>query len=94
MNRKPDSDPPQLEGRAGRVYEESDAVGTELDLPCLMLTAEWDFAIRPEFAAGMPAVIEDLEIEMIPRSGHWVQQESPNLVNRHLVGWLTDRFGP
>ena len=67
---------------------------TKLDLPCLRLTAEWDFAIRPEFAAGMPALIEDLEIEMIPRSGHWVQQESPDLVNRHLVGWLTDRFGP
>ena len=64
----------------------------KLDLPCLMLTAEWDPAIRPEMAEGMPALIDDLELHMIPQAGHWVQQEAPDLVNAHLVDWLTRRF--
>ena len=29
----------------------------KLELPCLMVTAEWDLALRPELAAGMPALV-------------------------------------
>jgi pimeloyl-ACP methyl ester carboxylesterase len=64
-----------------------------LDLPCLMLTAEWDAALRPEFAEPMKLLCRDLEVHMIARAGHWVQQEYPAEVNRHLVDWLTRRFG-
>jgi len=65
----------------------------KLDLPCLMLTAEWDAALRPEMAAGMPGLCADLEMHMIPRAGHWVQQEFPNETNALLIDWLTRRFG-
>ena len=64
----------------------------KLDLPCLMLTAEWDVALRPEMAAGMRAVCSDLEMHMIEKAGHWVQQECPETVNQHLVKWLERRF--
>jgi pimeloyl-ACP methyl ester carboxylesterase len=64
----------------------------KLDLPCLMLTAEWDLALRPEMAAGMPAVCSDLETHMIEKAGHWVQQECPEAVNRYLVAWLERRL--
>lgn len=68
-------------------------VGTQpLDLPCLMLCAEWDFALRPEMADGMPAVIADLERHDIARAGHWVQQEAASEVNAHLIDWLQRRF--
>lgn len=65
----------------------------KLDLPCLMITAEWDAALRPEMAAGMPSLCSDLETKMIARAGHWVQQEYPNELNAVLVDWLRRRFG-
>lgn len=64
-----------------------------LDLPCLMVTAEWDAALRPEMAAGMPALIRDLEMRQIAACGHWTQQERPEELNRILVDWLGRRFG-
>ena len=68
-------------------------VGTrKLGLPCLMITAEWDAALPPEMAAGMPALCPDLEMHMIPACGHWTQQEKPDELNRLLIGWLTRRF--
>jgi pimeloyl-ACP methyl ester carboxylesterase len=76
-----------------RNLEEVPALGqAKLDLPCLMLTAEWDLALRPEMAAGMPALIDDLELHMIPKAGHWVQQEAPELVNGRILDWLNRRF--
>lgn len=65
----------------------------KLVLPCLMLTAEWDAALRPEMASGMPALCADLEMHMIPGAGHWVQQEAAGVVNRHMIDWLTRRRG-
>jgi pimeloyl-ACP methyl ester carboxylesterase len=63
-----------------------------LSLPCLMLTAEWDVALPPRLAAGMPALCADLEMHMIAKAGHWVHQEFPEQVNRRLVDWLRMRF--
>ncbi|MEE2675224.1 MAG: alpha/beta hydrolase [Myxococcota bacterium] len=69
------------------------SIGTQkLELPCLMVTAEWDMALRPEMAAGMPAVCSDLEIQMIERCGHWTQQEKPDELNTILLDWLGRRF--
>jgi len=68
-------------------------VGTQpLEIPCLMVTAEWDFALRPEMAAGMPALCRDLEMHSIAECGHWTQQEKPAELNRIMVDWLQRRF--
>jgi pimeloyl-ACP methyl ester carboxylesterase len=66
---------------------------TKLSIPCLMITAEWDAALPPRMAAGMPALCTDLEMHNIERAGHWVQQEFPDEVNRTIVDWLSRRFG-
>lgn len=64
-------------------------IGTRrLELPCLMVTAEWDAALRPEMAAGMPAVCADLETHSVERCGHWTQQEKPEELNRVMIDWL------
>ncbi|HXN22253.1 MAG TPA: alpha/beta hydrolase [Candidatus Dormibacteraeota bacterium] len=63
-----------------------------LKLPCLMLTAEWDFALPPRLAAGMPELRSDLEMHMIVKAGHWVHQEFPDEVNRLMIDWLRPRF--
>lgn len=64
----------------------------ELDLPCLMVTAEWDAALPPAAAAGMPALCADLEIHGIARCGHWTQQDRPEELNAILIDWLKRRF--
>jgi pimeloyl-ACP methyl ester carboxylesterase len=59
-----------------------------------MICAEWDPALPPALAAGMPSVCDDLETVVIPKAGHWVQQESPDAVNAALVDWLQRHFAP
>jgi pimeloyl-ACP methyl ester carboxylesterase len=69
-------------------------VGTQkLEVPCLMLTSEWDPGLRPEFADDMHERCVDLEMHLVERAGHWIQQEHADVVNRHLLGWL-ERVGP
>jgi epoxide hydrolase A/B len=63
-----------------------------LSLPCLMLMADRDPALRPEFAADMPERCSDLEMHLIENAGHWVQREQAGIVNAHLCGWLQRRF--
>lgn len=65
-----------------------------LDLPCLMLCAEWDPALPPSMAADMPERCSDLEMHIIEQAGHFVQLERPDAVSSLLVDWLTRRFPP
>jgi pimeloyl-ACP methyl ester carboxylesterase len=58
-----------------------------------MICAEWDPALPPALAATMPERCSDLELHVVPKAGHWVQNESPEEVNDLLVDWLTRRFG-
>ncbi len=75
-----------------RNTSEHPDIGTrKLSLPCLMITAEWDGALRPEMAAGMPALCSNLETTLMERAGHWVQQEFPDELNARVVDWLTRR---
>ncbi|MBW2363633.1 MAG: alpha/beta hydrolase [Deltaproteobacteria bacterium] len=66
---------------------------TKLHLPSLMITAEWDPALTPALAAGMPDICSDLEMHMIEKCGHWTQQEKPIELNRLMLDWLKRRFG-
>jgi pimeloyl-ACP methyl ester carboxylesterase len=76
-----------------RNVDECPGIGTQpLAVPCLMLTAQWDAALRPELAEPMRELCSDLEVHLIERAGHWVQQEFPDELNRHLVDWLRRRF--
>jgi microsomal epoxide hydrolase/non-specific protein-tyrosine kinase len=77
-----------------RNAERLPGVGTtKLRLPSLMITAEWDPALTPALAAGMPTICSDLEMHMIERCGHWTQQEKPEELSGLMLDWLTRRFG-
>jgi pimeloyl-ACP methyl ester carboxylesterase len=65
----------------------------QLSLPTLMIAAEWDPVLPPALAEGMGERCSDLEMEVVAKAGHWVQQEDPEEVNVLLVDWLTRRFG-
>jgi pimeloyl-ACP methyl ester carboxylesterase len=76
-----------------RNWETAPELGARrIEVPCLMVTAEWDPALRPEMAGGMPAQCSDLETVMLRGCGHWTQQERPDELNRVLVDWLRRRF--
>jgi pimeloyl-ACP methyl ester carboxylesterase len=76
--------------RNGQLFPE---IGVKkLDMPCLMVTAEWDLALRPELAAGMPAVCSDLETKLVAECGHWTPREKPEELNRLMLDWLKRRF--
>jgi pimeloyl-ACP methyl ester carboxylesterase len=64
----------------------------QLDLPCLMVTAEWDVALSPALAENMPERCSDLEIHMIEECGHWTQQEKPDQLNALMTDWLKRRY--
>ncbi|HET9926592.1 MAG TPA: hypothetical protein VFS98_20925 [Methylomirabilota bacterium] len=63
-----------------------------LEMPCLMVTAEWDVALRPDLASGMPALCSDLETRMISRCGHWAQPDKPAKLTARMTDWLSRRF--
>ena len=76
-----------------RNWETAPEIGAEkIEVPSLMVTAEWDPVLRPEMAAGMPSLVTDLETAMIAKCGHWTQQEKPDQLNRILLDWLERRF--
>lgn len=66
--------------------------GARITVPSLMITAEWDFVLRPEMAEPMRGYCDDLEITMIPQCGHWTQQEKPAETSAVLIDWLRRRF--
>jgi pimeloyl-ACP methyl ester carboxylesterase len=75
-----------------RNWETAPEIGAEkIEVPSLMVTAEWDPVLRPEMAAGMPVLVADLETVMIEKCGHWTQQEKPDELNRILLDWLGRR---
>ena len=62
------------------------------DIPCLMVTAEWDPVLTPALAAGMPELVGDLELHELSRCGHFTQTEQPVQTNALLIDFLTRRF--
>ena len=64
----------------------------KIELPALMISAEWDMALPPALVEGMRPLVPDLEEHVIPRCGHWTQQEAPEALNRLLIDWLGRRL--
>jgi pimeloyl-ACP methyl ester carboxylesterase len=66
---------------------------TRLEVPTLMIWGEQDVALGKELTYGTDRYVRDFRIHYIANSGHWVQQEQPQLVNhyiREFVGGMRD----
>jgi pimeloyl-ACP methyl ester carboxylesterase len=61
-----------------------------IDRPGLLLWAEGDQALGLELLAPHTRFARDLRIQRIPACGHFLMQEQPELVSRHLVHWLDE----
>ncbi|MGH8011916.1 MAG: alpha/beta fold hydrolase [Candidatus Binataceae bacterium] len=57
--------------------------------PTLLIWGERDVALGKELTYGMEGLFSGpFEIKYVPDSGHWVQQEQPNVVNQYLRDFL------
>ena len=64
-----------------------------VECPCLVVLADKDPVLRPEFAEGMERWLPRLRKETVSDCGHWTQQEKPEEVNRLLLDFLSDLAG-
>lgn len=57
--------------------------------PTLLIWGEHDIALGIELTHGLDQWVDNLQIEYISDSGHWVQQEQPEKVTRLMVDFLS-----
>jgi pimeloyl-ACP methyl ester carboxylesterase len=66
----------------------------KIEVPTLVLWGVSDPALPVDRTFGMEKDIRDFRICYIPMAGHFVQEEQPELVNEHLLTFLTARSLP
>ena len=76
-----------------RNWERSATLDPVVRVPSLMIMAEHDAVLPPSAADGMERLVPDLEKVLVRDSGHWTQQEQPELVSAKLIEWRRRRFG-
>jgi pimeloyl-ACP methyl ester carboxylesterase len=59
-----------------------------ISAPTLLIWGEQDIALGLALTEGLEQWVERLQVKRIPDSGHWVQQEKPELVNSLLLDFL------
>jgi len=64
-----------------------------IEVPALMIMAEFDVVLPPSAADGMETRVPDLEKRLISGSGHWTMQEKPEEVNAAILDWRQRKFG-
>ena len=63
----------------------------KISAPTMLIWGEQDVALRKELTYGMdPLFTSPPRVEYVPDSGHFVQQEKPELVNSLLLDFLSD----
>ena len=61
---------------------------TIISAPTLLIWGEQDIALDIALTTGLEQWVPNIQIKRIPDSGHWVQQEKPDLVNAYLTQFL------
>jgi epoxide hydrolase 4 len=65
-------------------------IDRKIAVPTMLIWGEQDFALGKELTYDMERLFTgSFEIRYIPDSGHWVQQERPDLVNGYLREFLS-----
>lgn len=62
---------------------------TPIPLPVLQLHGQHDGAVLPDSAGGSADYVTGpFERHLVPGAGHFLPEEAPDVVNRHLLAWL------
>ncbi len=59
-----------------------------IETPTLLIWAEDDVALGKPLTFGLEEWAPNLSIHYIPRCGHWVQNEAPDTVNKHILDFV------
>ncbi len=59
-----------------------------ITVPTLMIWGEEDLALGVELTDDYEGLVQDFTLVRLKAVGHWVQQEAPEIVNKHLEAWL------
>jgi epoxide hydrolase 4 len=59
-----------------------------IEAPTLLIWGEQDVALGIDLTKNIEQWVPHLQIRYIPDSGHWVQQEKPELVNQWMLEFL------
>lgn len=74
--------------RSLKTYE------AQIQAPTLLIWGEQDIALGIELTTGLERWVNDLQIKRIADSGHWVQQEQPEVVNQFMLDFLQANSPP
>lgn len=81
-------------GSLRRRAADGDFMRRKIAAPTLLIWGEQDVALGKELTYGMEDLFSGpLSLKYIADSGHWVQQEKPELVNQYMREFLADRIG-
>jgi pimeloyl-ACP methyl ester carboxylesterase len=64
--------------------------GAQVKQPALFVAGEADGVLRFAPMDPMKQLVPNLKIVMIPKVGHWTQQEAPKETNTALIDWLKE----
>jgi pimeloyl-ACP methyl ester carboxylesterase len=64
-------------------------VNQRLAVPTLMLFGADDFALRPELLKGYERHADDMSVELVPDTGHFIVDERPELVVERALEFLS-----
>jgi epoxide hydrolase 4 len=65
-----------------------------IETPTLLIWGEQDTALTRATTRGTGDHVTDLTVRYLPDSGHWVQQEQPEVVNAMLAAYLSGNAVP
>lgn len=80
--------------RHGLKQELYTALDNRVSVPTLMIWGEQDTVLDITTTYGTADLVDDLTLRYLPNVSHWVQQESPLVVNTIMAAWLTGQAVP
>ena len=71
-----------------RLPGRSTTQAARITAPTLLIWGEQDIALDIALTHGLEQWVDQLQIQYLPESGHWVQQEQPEEVNQLMLAFL------
>jgi epoxide hydrolase 4 len=70
------------------IFLQRPEMSSHISAPTLLIWGEQDVALGIELTHGLEQWIDNIQVERISDSGHWVQQEQPDKVNQLMQAFL------